>query len=51
MDAMLRFSHEALLQGHQDEIIFSSFLISDRIELSNKPNIDTIYNIDVLNMY
>ena len=43
VDATLRLGHEALLEGHQGQIIFSSMFIFDRFEISSKPNIDRCF--------
>ena len=39
-DATLRLGHEALLEGHQGQMNFSSMLMFDRFRISSKPNID-----------
>ena len=38
-DANLRLGHEALLEGHQGQMIFSSMFMFDRFEISSKPYI------------
>ena len=40
-DATLRFDLEALLEGHQGQMMFSSMFMFDRFEISSKPNIDS----------
>ena len=41
VDATLRLGIEALLEGHQGQMIFSSMFMFDRFEISSKPNIDS----------
>ena len=41
VDATLIFDHEALLQGHQGQMILSSLFMFVIFELSNKVNIDS----------
>ena len=40
VDATLRLGHEALLKGHQGQMIFPSMFMFDRIEIFSKLNID-----------
>ena len=39
VDATLRLGHEAFLEGHQGQMIFSSMFMFDRLEISSKPYI------------
>ena len=41
MDATLRIGLEALLEGHEGQMIFLSMIMFDRFEISSKPNIDS----------
>ena len=41
VDATLRYGHEALLEGHQGQMIFPSMFMFDRFKISSKPNIDS----------
>ena len=41
VDATLRFDPDALLEGHQGQMIFPSLFMCDRFEISSKPNIDS----------
>ena len=40
-DATLRFDLEALLEGQQGQMMFSSMFMIDRFEIASKPNIDS----------
>ena len=40
-DATLRFDLEALLEGHQGQMMLSSMFKFDKFEISSKPNIDS----------
>ena len=39
--ATLRFDLEALLEGHQGQMMLSSMFMFDRFGISSKPNIDS----------
>ena len=41
VDAPLRLGYEALLEGHQGQMIFSSLFMFDTFEISSTPNIDS----------
>ena len=47
VDATLRLGHEALLEVHQGQMIFSSMFMFDRFEISSTLNIDSkMFSLD-----